>query len=271
MKFTTNENLLNIAFESARKHFQDLIDEHRELCRGYKIRLQLLSASDQLKTHVRESIKNEFVKGAKALTNSELDKILDNTFNHSINTALASTITDYEGRYDKLHIYEGRISIAFNKETLLADIVNNLWRFDEYLSVRLKMVARHEFGHVVQSIHNDGINNDEYLRKEMKNSAAMNEFHKWLDSSRADGSYSKKEFCKRYFQIPHEKDANNFAGYTWKDMYAWDGDKKPDDVSISISTIEKTEKDDTNERSERKQSFCRISDEESGLDIPLCI
>ena len=58
------------------------------------IRFQLLSASDQLKTSVRDSIENEFTKGAKALTNPELDKILDNTFNRSINTALASTTTD---------------------------------------------------------------------------------------------------------------------------------------------------------------------------------
>ena len=270
MSFTSYKNLLNVAFNAAQKHFQDIVDEYKDMCRGYSICLQLLPTLGQMENTLRSSIGNEFSRGAKALTKPEIDKIVDGAFKSS-NSALASTMTDYERRYDKIHVSGGKIIIAFNKGILLEDIVNNLWRFDEYLSVRLKMVARHEFGHVVQYIRNDGITYDEYLKKEMKNSAAMNEFHKWLDSSHSDGSYTKKEFCKRYFQIPNEREANIIAGFTWKDMYEWDGDKKPEDIGISISTIKKTEKDDTNERSERKQSFCRISDEESRFNIPLCI
>ena len=174
MSFTSYKNLLNVAFNAAQKHFQDIVDEYKDMCRGYSICLQLLPTLGQMENTLRSSIGNEFSRGAKALTKPEIDKIVDGAFKSS-NSALASTMTDYERRYDKIHVSGGKIIIAFNKGILLEDIVNNLWRFDEYLSVRLKMVARHEFGHVVQYIRNDGITYDEYLKKETGMDAVLSD------------------------------------------------------------------------------------------------
>lgn len=210
MKLKSIENLLDYTIDIFDKYVGKELKSFKELTRSYTIYLKTktMSESDLIKgmnsLRLEPKLTWDIVSQKASIVGRQL---LCSAF---------STQTDILHRPGSKRVFvaDSKIYVVINKESLSRLILDNLFRFDDFIEYDLKIIARHEVGHVIDAIINDGMPEDEFDEYKRKNDEAFDKYIKYTNGD----NHNIDEATKLYYAIPNEAAANNITGLTCKDF-----------------------------------------------------
>ena len=210
MKLKSIENLLDYTIDVFDKYVDKELLPFKALTSTYKIYLQTKTMSEKdlvqgmNSLHLEPKLTWDMVSQKASIVGRQL---LCSAF---------STQADMIHRpgSKRVFIVDSKIYVVINKESLSRLVLDNLFRFDDFIEYDLKIIARHEVGHVIDAIINDGIPEDEFIERKRKKDEAFDKYIKYTNSDNSDAD----EATKLYYAIPNEAAANNIVGLTCKDI-----------------------------------------------------
>lgn len=210
MKLKSIQNLLDYTVDKFSKYIEKELLPFKSFTESYKIYLQTKSMSEKDLLHGINPLRNE----TKLTWDMVSQKV--GIVGRQILCSAFSTQSDVIRRTGSKRVFlvDSTIYIVINMETLSRLILDNLFRFDDFIKDDLRVTARHEVGHVIDAIINDGISEPEYLENRRKNDKAFDEYIKYTNSDK----YEPDKATKMYYSIPKEAAANNIVGVTYKDF-----------------------------------------------------
>ena len=262
MKYSIDKDVSTFVLDVMFNKLQSLAQSRSETLKGYSIIFKSQSTRNILCERISESVEygirsKQSIKNITGMIHEECGGIYGQ---------IAFTQVCIRAKNNKVSFKDNKFIVVVNIDELQNDLIMNLWRMDDWLK-HMELVITHEFGHILDYVNHDGIDFETWVDNEIHSNDLKNEFYKLDNAARDNNVYNARESYSKYYSIPNEKRANDLAGIDWTQIYEFHETKRPEDISVIIST--NTEKDDDYEK--RESGFCRYGNEESGINVSLRI
>ncbi len=214
-KLVFKESMMQIVYDFCMKTLKDIVKEHENEIYNYQISLDMDSSLISAKGFVEsavDTLEDDDLKNRK-----KIKEVVGNAVKTTKNIPFSTNATLIK-RGTKVFVKDSNIIIFGNADLIRVNMLLNLYRFEEWLKHDITTQLKHEFGHVLNYIELDGTSYAEWYEDFKKNNEAYDAFHKWVEESKENKTFSAEESVARYYSIPSEARANALGNVTMDDL-----------------------------------------------------
>lgn len=210
-KIVFKESMMQTVCDFCMKTLKDIVKEHEKEIYNYQISFDmdssLISAKEYVETAV-DTLDDDDLKNRK-----KIKEVVGNAVKTTKNVPFSANATLIK-RGTKIFVKNSDIVVFGNSDLIRTNMLLNLYRFEEWLKHDITTLLKHEFGHVLHYIELDGTSYSEWYENFKKNNEALDDFHKWVEESKENNTYTVEEGVIRYHSIPDEAKANALGNVT---------------------------------------------------------
>lgn len=214
-KIVFKESMMQMVYDFCRKTLKDIVKEHENEVYNYQISLDMDSSLISAKGFVEsavDTLEDDDLKNRK-----KIKEVVGNAVKTTKNIPFSTNATLIK-RGTKVFVKNSDIIIFGNADLIRVNMLLNLYRFEEWLKHDITTQLKHEFGHVLNYIELDGTSYSEWYEDFKKNNEAYDDFHKWVEESKENKTFTVEESVARYYSIPSEARANALGNVTMDDL-----------------------------------------------------
>lgn len=214
-KVVFKDTMMQTVYDFCLKTLKDLVKEHEDEVLNYQVSIDINSSLNEAKGSVESSI--DTLSEDELKDRRRVKEVAARAVDTTKNVPFATKATMIK-RGSRIFVKDANIVIVGNADLIRVRMLLNLYRFEDWLKKEITIQLKHEFGHVLHYIELDGTPYSEWYDNFKIDNKGYEDFYKWNDESKENGTFTVEESVARYYSIPGEARANALGNVTLDDM-----------------------------------------------------
>lgn len=235
-KIVFKNTMMQTVYDFCLKTLKDLVKEHEDEVLNYQVSVDIAPSLNEAKGSVESSI--DTLSEDELKDRRRVKEVAARAVDTAKNVPFATKATMIK-RGSRIFVKDANIVIVGNADLIRVRMLLNLYRFEDWLKKEITIQLKHEFGHVLHYIELDGTPYSEWYDNFKIDNKGYEDFYKWNDESKENGTFTVEESVARYYSIPGEARANALGNVTLDDMLQIEKGNDHNAYTIEVKSYKK--------------------------------